>query len=39
MSFLTKLNWKNYESYFKDMGVKDASFFIYNINSYNIKLI
>ena len=24
MSFLTKLNWKHYESYFKDMGVKDA---------------
>ena len=24
MSFINKLNWKHYESYFKDMGVKDA---------------
>lgn len=24
MSFLNKLNWKHYESYFKDMGVRDA---------------
>ena len=24
MSFLNKINWKNYESYFKDMGVNDA---------------
>ena len=55
MSFLTKLNWKNYESYFKDIGVNDAKggnvgnvwnleveillFFIYNMNSYHIKLI
>ena len=24
MAFINKLNWKHYESYFKDMGVKDA---------------